>query len=480
MKSVYILFIIGFISITNAFANGDPVITLSSLNRSANPTPKPIIDVQIIKEELYIKPSLNTTVKVKYILYNSSSKDYDNIDYGFPVDYTGSGMINADFEDDFITESQYTVGWHDYYIKSINFSINGNALSYSMSDETIIERQENKIVRESFMEIGDDFTEEDVENAARASDIARRWFYTKFSIKAGQTCELEVTYTVNNYFSGDLYSLNSLVKKGKGIFNYDMSPAQHWGNGTADELYIELDFADVTNIDNEDSSSLSELGLPFTKKGNKMIYSAKKFNFKNSKPIKLKYLINKKLNYKDFSRHQISPSLYTILVPDELIDYPIKNLSDNDISTAWVTKWKDGETKTLKIVFNKPTIVGAIIVLGGYHKSVDTYKNNAQPQIITIEISPKNEDIKQTLYTLNKDFETQINQYKNITQENILDYSMIYTPFIFSNAYYNPVKEIILNIEDIYPGAKFNDLCISEILILGPNYSPRIKIWDTE
>lgn len=482
MKASYIIFFFWSFAFAALFANGDPVVSISSLTKSANPSPKPIVDIQILKEDLYIQPSQNTTVKVKYVLQNSSDKDYNDIDYGFPVDYAGVGTVNAPLASDLITESAYTIGWHDSYIKRMAFFMNSNALPYTMSEETVLKKIDRKEFKEEYAEFFDEsdtLIDTEIEDEALTRDIARRWFYTKFSIKAGETCVLEVEYTLQNSFSIPLYSLNTIIQSssettGWGSFYYDMSPAQHWGDGTAKELSVEIDFANTAHLQREiyNNDNLSPVSdLLFTEKGKKLICKAQNFNFKNAAPIQLEYYSTYNSNYQDLLKHRIDPSAYTIVASDELDAYPVSNLSDLDMSTAWAVKPKERQKTQLKIVFDKPTLPGAIIVVGGYHKSVDTFKNNAQPKTISIDLD-KNDGI-QYLYGVNKNLDEQINTYKGISDKNILDLSLIYTPPMFSETYSKPQKEITLTIEDVYPGEKFDDLCISEIIIVKPNYVPR-------
>ena len=86
-------------------ANGDPVIRFSSINRVGNPAPRPIKDIQILKEHLLIQPRGEYThVEVEYILHNHSNKNYKLIDYGFPIDYQGESESTY-FIPDYITES---------------------------------------------------------------------------------------------------------------------------------------------------------------------------------------------------------------------------------------------------------------------------------------------------------------------------------------------------------------------------------------
>lgn len=477
MKTYFsILLLLSCLSTNYILANGDPTISLSALNRSANPSPRPIVDIQILREDLYIEPGINTKVKVKYVLNNTSGKDYEDIDYGFPVDYMGSGMTNAQTIGDLYSESIYTVGWQDFYIKSMSFSMNDKTLPYTLSPETVVTKTDRKTLKAEYIELMDvELDKDQVEQLAAESDIARRWFYTKFSIKANQICTLEVEYTLRNYFSISLYNSNTIYSlsnpsTGFGNFFYDMSPAQYWGDGTTKELSVVIDYRNILGTHNKNiEPEIETLGLPFEKKDYKMIFSAKNFNFKDSEPIELRYYADYYYRYNDLLKYRILPSTYTLTVSDQLESYPVSNLSDLDLSTAWATKTNNLADKKLKITFDQPTAVGAIVLVGGYLKSADTYINNAQPKKITVSLS---DDWQQSCFLDDKSYNNNIARHDNIiSNDNILDYSIIFTQPKYTEYERAPIKEITISIDDIYPGAKYDDLCITEIILLTPNYT---------
>jgi hypothetical protein len=62
------------------FGNGDPTTQLSALYASANPAPRDIVDVQVMSEKLYICPGYYSEVRVEYVLWNNSDKDYIDLE----------------------------------------------------------------------------------------------------------------------------------------------------------------------------------------------------------------------------------------------------------------------------------------------------------------------------------------------------------------------------------------------------------------
>jgi len=139
MKKIIFSLLILF-SVSMAFANGDPTDRHSALIGSSNPTPRTITDVQLLSEKLYIRPGKYSYITVKYVLWNNSDKDYIDIDYGFPVDYQGGGekYLNSGLTSDDYSESSYTIGWQDDYIKEISFFLDGKTLPSKASTEAVL------------------------------------------------------------------------------------------------------------------------------------------------------------------------------------------------------------------------------------------------------------------------------------------------------------------------------------------------------
>ena len=76
----------------SAWCNGDPVATFSALTLSRNPVGVHVPEVQLKDEHLTVTPiGRYTLVRVEYLLYNNSNKDFSNLPYGFPIDYYRHG-----------------------------------------------------------------------------------------------------------------------------------------------------------------------------------------------------------------------------------------------------------------------------------------------------------------------------------------------------------------------------------------------------
>jgi len=492
--SLLLIFILFPFRIT---ANGDPTDELSALNRSANPTPRNITDIHIIREELRIKPGIYSSISVKYILWNASDKDYTDIDYGFPVDYQGTGdkYINSPLIGENYSDARFTMGWHDNYIRNVSFFANGQLLPYEASPETILEKpvikQEEDLIRTfgKWSEAENDFYND-------LASIGRRWFYTRFSIPAGSTLTLEVNYTLRNshYKAGfsKTIQISDGTREGCSL-HYDLAPAVYWGNGKARDFTVEIDISDISiaewgkNTPDDYYLKSGIYGLPFIQEGNKLLFSTRNFDFKDADPIFMTYRPNPTPELSEILSHRISNERYTITVSDALSNHPATLLADMDLETAWAAKTKPGRKgmenitgDTITIKFHKPTKLGAIILLGGYHKNKDTYFRNNRPKWIWAilhgmgkkyvdgigwtELIEKEIDIHD-MRILDKNDET----YKTVYFDNLTEHSMIYERGPGSEE----VTKIEFWIREWYPGTHHDDICVSEIILLDEGIFPQ-------
>ena len=242
------------------FANGDPVVRYSSINRVANPEPLTISEISIVHEQVNITHVDGyNCFDITYQFKNNSLKDFPEIHYGFPIDY----LVDDEKEtylttSDYISESEYEIGWNNKLIKDISFSFNNHDLEFHAAKES---------VRQAGFEV-------EVYGGGESGDsipvdgINRRWFYTSFSMAPDTEATFNVRYKVyaNSqialygdpwYFSQyvrrsllpNIYPLNHplLFRYFTSQFTilYDFSPATHFGNGKPFNLNIDIDLSNL-------------------------------------------------------------------------------------------------------------------------------------------------------------------------------------------------------------------------------------------
>lgn len=447
----------------SVFANGDPVMRYSSLIGSSNPVPRGITDIQILREELYIRPGKYSQIVVKYLLYNGSDKDYTDIDYGFPVDYLGGGeeYENSAPISDETSDSEYVFGWHDDYIRDIAFALNGKALSWKPSGEAVY-RDPPLPDWKDYQDVTDGKFWYDLDVSDHWQRITyRRWFYTRFSVKKGETVTLEVRYALRSRASGPLYRYPSICES---KLVYDFSPASHWGDGTARELSVRIDASDLPYMD-VSVEGLPESGLQ--QDGANYSYLAKNFAFREAEPIRLVYYAFTPGDASELLSHRIPADEYEITAEKESADYPVANLSDLDFSTAWVASG-GGEGCKIRIRFRQPTRIAGFALVNGYHKSESTYLNNNRVASVDLTIDGDSEygfSFSDGDLLGDKDKYYDNNEYKPLYFANMVGHPdvffRVYSPFDYTD---QRVREIELTITGIYAGAKYNDTCLSEII----------------
>ncbi len=152
-------------------------------------------------------------------------------------------------------------------------------------------------------------------------------------------------------------------------------------------------------------------------------------------------------------------SLRTLIDRKEPTRYSVRNLFDGNKVSAWVTKYNEKDVEMLptdngllRIIFQEPVYVKSLTIRNGYQKTNDLYRANQRVKSLNIEkVIPGGRS-----YPL----DTTV-QLKDSMEEQEISLTAGWTQSI--NLF--KTKEIIINILDVYPGTKSDDLCISEMKI---------------
>jgi hypothetical protein len=149
----------------------------------------------------------------------------------------------------------------------------------------------------------------------------------------------------------------------------------------------------------------------------------------------------------------------TLIDRTEPTRYSVKNLFDGNKASAWVTKYDEKDVKMLssdsgllKIIFQEPVYVKSLTISNGYQKTKDLYRANQRVKDLYIEkVLPGGRT-----YPLDNTV-----QLKDSLEDQEISLTTGWTQSI--NLF--KTKEIIINVLDVYPGTKSDDLCISEMKI---------------
>jgi hypothetical protein len=109
-------------------------------------------------------------VTVKYVLWNNSDSDYNDMDYAFPVDYIWANSS----------------GGPEPEIKRIAFFRNDERLDFARSEDRLSPPGTDSVRTDagSYMEFTD--------------RIYRRWYHTRFNVEKHSMVQVEVQYTLSN------------------------------------------------------------------------------------------------------------------------------------------------------------------------------------------------------------------------------------------------------------------------------------------
>ena len=150
--------------------------------------------------------------------------------------------------------------------------------------------------------------------------------------------------------------------------------------------------------------------------------------------------------------------------------YFAKNLNDKDYTTAWVEAANDFG-KGEKIHFelnqniNKDQWAGISIthlyLLNGFRKTEKTYYENNRVKKLRLWINGKEGEKSYDITLPDKPYK-QINDYNIAYEADLLN---DYIDLGRRQAFYN-VTSFDIEILEVYPGTKYNDTCISEVIAL--------------
>jgi hypothetical protein len=202
-------------------------------------------------------------------------------------------------------------------------------------------------------------------------------------------------------------------------------------------------------------------------------YFAQHFSFKNAEKLAINYILLNSIDLSNLLNQQIPNNQYTISASSEQKNYPVSNLTDMNFATAYVPAIKGGIGEKIVIRFKEPTKVDELVIVNGYHKNGKTYLENNR--IKNIEVIAEG-----NTYWENEVGKTIINSEK---RELTLSYDVnnAYIPIRLEQLKFHPdvsaatisymfdsfkTTKIELTIKEIYPGTKYNDTCISEIILL--------------
>lgn len=334
---------------------------------------------------------------------------------------------------------------------------------------------------------------EDIENSLERLKLKRKWKIGEIYFDSGEEKTITISYKVKASYMDGSVSSEIIPELSDRYFIYNLSEAKYWGNGKVKKFTMTADFRKNLNKGSKIKSiSLSDC----TEEDG--IYTFKAEDFDLSKNDYIMFVYNNYYHFNKFHEYfegidkyyindlHNSSNIFDILSNrlgyynlanyDEKIrvmhsssnndnSYSVKNLFDGKRSTAWVEGTEgmgEGEFIELEI---ENFYLSTLGIINGYTKSKETYLNNGRVKKMKVDTALLLENGE--IQRFEKIFELEDTQdFKDLKGYEFLSLSEL-----FSCEDINPTTSkklrMRITILDTYKGLKYEDTCISEILLIG-------------
>ena len=421
------------------FANGGPYY-VSSIKSSGPLELKTETDIQLEREELnFFIDGDHVNVSAKYYLKNNGEKK--DIDYAFLITFLA---------DERYGNKTKLIDWYkdSKDISNIIFTFNCNEIKSSYYDEK-------------------DWTSVNDSLYIFSNKSYKRWYTAKLNFDENTNNVLEVNYKISSYFINDNDHHATIPECTDRYFIYDLFPSSYWGNEIVNNYRMTINIKDLKN-------KLGDL-ISYPKGGkwiNDTEYILEKINYNLKEAEEIKIIYDNKY---EFITKIIDPLVkkgkgsYAVEVSSELPstkswNYSKNNLIDGDLTTAWVEGSKGfGIGEEINIEVEPKRGISYIGLINGFTLNEKTYYENARVKKLKLEIITYEDSFIKLEQPYVKDFDIPDISYTYFDEDN---YSKFQIP-LFNCGEPPNIKKIKIKILDIYPGNKYEDLCISEILLGG-------------
>ena len=152
----------------------------------------------------------------------------------------------------------------------------------------------------------------------------------------------------------------------------------------------------------------------------------------------------------------------------------MENMSDNDFATTTVLRADGKGNTTIRIVFKDSTYVSGLMIYNGYTKNAEVWRNNSRIDSFSYSVNGMTESLYEAGFVMLYDdfIGKQISKGapKSYTKQGLTDAAIkipiANTVNIWGDQPLPKVKELTITIHKTKKGAKYDDLCVSEIVVL--------------
>lgn len=418
-----------------AFANGGP-IGASRIVGTGDIRFEETPEVELLSEDLlFTVDGQYVDVDVVYILENNGPARH--VEFAFPVDFVSD---NTDIEGFFDTEEAFPAEIESFTA----FLGDGELMPGVFTTDT------SEIVLDEYTYV-----------------MSTCWFTTSFELQGIDT--LRVSYRYMPYFVDAAYSKSWMPMWDWRTVAYRLDPAGYWGDGTVDSFSWSIDLTGV-----EAAGDLYELpdGGSWIEPG---VYgwSGSDVDFKAAEPISFRYGVWNIMSSDYTLEHRLGPedvesiTSSSTLASQGGISYSPMNLVDLDFSTAWCPGGSSGGAGSWIEIELEPCLVGEIYLVNGYMKNSESLSANSRIRSLRVAVECDDDNPFRTYgYCSDEDEVVELDdpEWTDVALDNFTGPAVR----VFSMADMGaPADRIRIEVLDTYPGALYQDLCVSEIVIAG-------------
>ena len=286
------------------------------------------------------------------------------------------------------------------------------------------------------------------------------WNQSSLTFSSEEKKQLEIVYKTRT----NTWARICNAKYDSNTFVYNLFPATSFGNGIITEFELTID---KTELLNEEGKILKISGLNIQNEEKTPIQTYKFNNFDLSKNpvLKIEYDINGYYIANYIQNPYEYGVMRNVVADSELKEgtsvYSAINLIDGNYATPWVEGASDfGKNQKIKLnLFGNPSKFSAsnyetvthLYLLNGFRKNEKTYYENNRIKTLRLWVNGKDCG---TVELKDRPFKV------------INDFNFAYEADLLNNERLTKVKSIEIEILDVYKGTKYNDTCISEIVVL--------------
>lgn len=290
------------------------------------------------------------------------------------------------------------------------------------------------------------------------------WHTAEIAFDSAETRTLTARVTMPPHYEDFATTKSFFPSWSERHFRWVLSPAGGWGDGTAGTFSCRLDLTEALELGCR-VDSVSGPG-EWVEDG---VWAAEEtdFDMTAAPPLAVSWradslLLRRFLRHHALTSQQIPAVRVSSVLEDQgSIGYGPRNLLDGELSTAWA-EGAPGPGRGAGIVVELPKgfRLGCIAIANGYRRSRRTLRGNARAAHVTYALEFGEDWSGDSVTYGGADLADPLDDGYDPAELGPLQLLMdIGDPL--------PVREVRLEVTEVHSGDSFEDLCISELLLLG-------------